>query len=220
MDKKFIKDLTIAVVGAVITGAISYYVGQQSVQIEFESNESTYVAKLNEKDRDIEAKTKVIESLNSKIKNLETTLADKEAIVCAESIAVNNNKGEYLVDIIEPFDVAGASIINSDVSNSVKVQGKDRRNGFNYNHYQGKMSFNLGKKYKSLTFDFCHVDDSYDSDTNLYIYLDGKQQNVITRYTSDAPKKFIIDVTDVNVIQFKWKGGSDKFALMDMKIYK
>lgn len=212
MEKEYIA-AGIGAVATIVAAIIGYYGGRESVQVKFESNESTYVAKLNEKDREIE-------KLSDQVKNLEKSLSDTESIVCAEKIPVHTNEGDYLVDVAKYFDENYFEMISSDSGQkAVSVQGKDRRNGFKFTHSAGKVSFNLDKKYKTLTFDFCHVDSAYENETDLYIYLNGRQENIIHKKSSEKPEKYTIDVTDVETIEFKWNGTGSEYALTEIKVY-
>ena len=111
---------------------------------------------------------------------------------------------QYLMDVCPPYEVTEQSYQKIDTF--VQMSGEKYTNGFIVEGAGGYAYFNLNGKYKTVSFDFGHVDNSYDATATMYIYLDGKLAKTYDLTYNALVKHDSIDVSGALQMQIDIRG--------------
>lgn len=107
----------------------------------------------------------------------------------------------------------------------MSLRGEDYSNGFILHSYSsGKeegVEFKLGKKYRTMSFDIGHLDESDKKGTFvLTYYLDGQVQEEISTEPEMPVQHFEIDLRNADIIKFNWSNtkGYAKYGVANVMV--
>ena len=106
----------------------------------------------------------------------------------------------------------------------IKIAGEFRSNGFTNLCHNTYLLFNLGAKYRQLSFSIGHVDGEEMVDIKMSIYLDGQYFNSYIIKAQEMPINISIPLQNVQQLKFSFDDGetnveaSTKIGVCDMII--
>ncbi|CUQ85605.1 NPCBM/NEW2 domain-containing protein [Lachnospira eligens] len=129
------------------------------------------------------------------------------------------------IDVCNPYEGADSGNYKTYTpKEQIKIAGEFRSNGFTNLCHNTYLLFNLGAKYRELSFSIGHVDGEAMLDVKISIYLDGQHFNSYIIKAQEMPINISIPLQNVQQLKFSFNDGetnveaSTKIGVYDMII--